>query len=194
MSLDKFGRSSHANSKLKNLRTSSLPIPRTTDGDYDFTNHKLCNVKTPTVNDDSANKKYVDDEIYALKFYDFKEGVSLSFNNFHIELKKFIQLVESKFIHIKEEFMREDAKLTLLLKDYFAKLDLRVKQLELNCTTLKNDISVIKQKHGTFEANVIQAFNTNEQIIVGLRNTINSNNILNNAAFQGENESGSGTT
>lgn len=59
--MDKFGRvaSSRRDSSLKRQRVE-YTFPMTSDGNYDFTNHKLCNIKEPKTKSDAANMSYVD--------------------------------------------------------------------------------------------------------------------------------------
>jgi ribosomal protein S15P/S13E len=72
MSVNKFGRSSQSNN-VRDLRSQfayfsavaggSVILHRTTDGNIDINNVKLCNIKDPTLNTDAAHKKYVDNKI-----------------------------------------------------------------------------------------------------------------------------------
>lgn len=58
-STDKFGR--HISSERRDCDSYHQPcIPLTTDGDYDFENKRLCNVKSPIEDSDGANKGYVE--------------------------------------------------------------------------------------------------------------------------------------
>lgn len=65
MSIDKFGRSlkSVNNKDIHNLfyshQQQQQPLSYTEDGDLDLNNHKLCNLRDPTNNQDAATKKYV---------------------------------------------------------------------------------------------------------------------------------------
>lgn len=66
MSIDKFGRSvkSANNKDIHNLfhlqQQQQQQVPSTTkDGDFDFDNHKICNLKDPTNDQDAATRRYV---------------------------------------------------------------------------------------------------------------------------------------
>lgn len=68
MVIDKFGRSSSKvhhqrlfQSKLENIR-----FPRTSAGDLDVENHRICNLSDPIDSLDAVTKKYVDQRTYDL--------------------------------------------------------------------------------------------------------------------------------
>lgn len=66
MPIDKFGRSfksSSARSSLLSKFHTARSLKYTIDGDIDVENLKICNVKTPTLDDEVTNKKYVDNLI-----------------------------------------------------------------------------------------------------------------------------------
>lgn len=61
MGIDKFGRSSsnvHHQRFYTKLQQSQFP--RTSAGDYDIENHRICNLSKPIAPSDGANKEYVD--------------------------------------------------------------------------------------------------------------------------------------
>lgn len=57
--MNKFGRSSSPHKSVRVLQAPNV-IVFTKEGDYNFRNHKLCNVKVPTEKDDVTTKNYVD--------------------------------------------------------------------------------------------------------------------------------------
>ncbi|KAK9870123.1 hypothetical protein WA026_006214 [Henosepilachna vigintioctopunctata] len=64
MPLNKFGHTSHSRGyQYKHRKIEIQRFPLTPDGEYDFKNHKLCNIKTPTSDNDGATKSYVDSSV-----------------------------------------------------------------------------------------------------------------------------------
>lgn len=64
MPLSKFGGTSRGlQNKYKRKRTESQSFPLTSDGDYDFGNRKLCNVRIPTEKSDVVTKEILDNEL-----------------------------------------------------------------------------------------------------------------------------------
>lgn len=61
MGIDKFGRSSsNVHHQRLYSKLQQVQFPRTTGGDYDIGNHRLCNLPNPFFPSDAANKQYVD--------------------------------------------------------------------------------------------------------------------------------------
>lgn len=62
--MDKFGRVAYTGniSSAKRLRVD-YTFPMTNDGDYDFGNRRLCNVKRPTEKSDVVTKEIIDIEL-----------------------------------------------------------------------------------------------------------------------------------
>lgn len=69
MSIDKFGRASLPG--LQHHQVSSLiksqGLPRTSDGNYNVGNLRLCNVGAPLSKKDAVTKQYVDELVDGLK-------------------------------------------------------------------------------------------------------------------------------
>lgn len=128
--MDKFGRVSLSR-RIPSAKRSGFPM--TSDGDYDFTGHKLCNVDEPIRKSDAANMNYVDltakrimEDLgkLGIVFFQFKGVIETkctklggeleNTNNNNVEMyKKLNEQLDyvSKQIHIIEQ------KLVLLLKD-----------------------------------------------------------------------------
>lgn len=188
MSLDNFGRSSHR-SKFSYIQSTTTIFPRTTDGDFDFSNRKLCNVGKPLSDSDSANKEHVDIQIHAiqneiklntmefgklgLNFHDLRGEVDRKLDNIHMKQNEFDDEIEEKFEYSKQEYKRINRILSSVSSEYYNKLELDVylKSLEDKLIALQNK--------------VIGAFEKIDNKIKRLDETISIN------AYEGENTSGS---
>lgn len=61
--MNKFGRSLPSPYRVPRVLPAPTILSFTRDGDYNFREHKLCNVSPPTDDTDGVNKKFLDDAI-----------------------------------------------------------------------------------------------------------------------------------
>lgn len=107
MSLDKFGRSSRGGGSEIISSLSSLEHRRgfifTTDGNIDVEKLKLCNVQSPTEEGDGVNKKYVDDNINAVKSDITNTSTHLdTYKKNMDDTKRSIKKLETKVLHMEK--------------------------------------------------------------------------------------------
>lgn len=96
MPIDKFGRSTYSNNRhlLTYYKQISKNVPsRTSSGDFNFEDRKLCNVKDPSNVTDATNKRYVDDIIDSLhnELREYQKSMKDDIQNIDDMLKEYLE-------------------------------------------------------------------------------------------------------
>lgn len=152
MPLDKFGRSarSSASSSLLTKFQFASAFKYTTTGDLDVENLKICNVNEPTLDNDVANKKYVDSKnsIIIKHFDEVDSRITLRFkeNETRVEKLQAVSIANNRKFEDKLKTVND-----------------RLGQIERNNTGLIDVIKVI-------ERNVSHLLKNNNKSAVGNNN------------------------
>lgn len=166
MNIDKFGRSLQGAGTPVRIISQHI-LAKNKDGDYDFGNRKLCNVAEPMLENDCANKVYVD------KLIPREDAIHKLISDL---------LEKSHLAHIKETEQKIDICKNILsseIKKIEAALDLKianenekVKQLD---ASVGGAITKLKNNLKTREAG-LQVFNAKvETILTNLRENLDKN-------------------
>lgn len=132
MSLDKFARSSVSRSG-KRIFVQNNSFPLTKDGDYDFSYHRLCNIKSPEEDNDSTTKVYVDSSLNDIKKELYSEIRSLNestrselANEFYQQIQSLHDYCDSIVDDLRKDLYKETdslrEKLTEFLNDVLLKI------------------------------------------------------------------------
>ncbi|KAK9878093.1 hypothetical protein WA026_020735 [Henosepilachna vigintioctopunctata] len=141
MALDKFGRSSNTEGvkrrRLDRCCEPSLPINE--DGDYDFSNRKLSNVKLPTKKTDTSTKGYVDNIMIPInrKVVKIEQKLGFITNNiesFHGRFKSFKEEVKIQQ-RLFEDVLEINGKIALLDTEMKSQLQNLKVSLQTDFTT-----------------------------------------------------------
>lgn len=155
--MNKFGHSlaSKRKSSFKIIRAESS-LPFTSEGQYDMEHHRLCNVKTPQVENDASNKVYVDTK---------DEKLESTINQLKKDLDNMNNQVVTTIHYQNNEVFRE---LETKLDQLETKIIKSMNELIVSSTTpITNQIKVMETK--------LNGLDTQEKIIDKQINVLQKN-------------------
>jgi len=173
MSLDKFGRSSHSSDKSKPKRFR-LDFPRTSQGDFDFTHHKLCNVDPPNSDSDAATKGFIDMELTKIETV-MTEKIGKEWKKLETLIMEQEKANEEKFEEVNANVNRADNDMMKLKQkvrlsysannQYVQKVDESVKELRGLVHHLRDRMDMLGTRLTTLELNVPTGFKKSDDKI-----------------------------